>query len=197
MHNRSARIALAGLFFFWAACMLFTGTSSATLPMQKKAKQLGLPADNCLYCHNEKLPKKGAVSHNERGKWLLAQKASRKAKAVDVAWLKEYPGEQAAATAAATGGTMHTKSESTVHKPGPDAKVKTETVVGTVKEYAAGKKIKVTGPGGKDVSFDLDKAVTVNGAIAVGQRVSVEYTKSNDGKEHVTVLSLAPPEKKM
>lgn len=196
MKNRS-RIAVAGLLFFWAAWMLFTGTSSATLSLQKKAKALGMPADNCLYCHNEKLPKKGAVTHNERGKWLMAQKQTRNAKEVDPAWLKDYPGEKASAAAASTGGTMHMKSESTVHKPGPDVKTKTETVVGTVKQYEAGKKIKVTGPGGKDVSFDLDTSVTVNGAIAVGQRVSVEYTKSNDGKEHVTVLSLAPPEKKM
>jgi hypothetical protein len=195
MHSRS-RIAVAGLLFFWAAWMLFTGTSSATLPIQKKAKALGMPADNCLYCHNEKLPRKGAVTHNERGKWLIAQKQVHNAKEVDPAWLKDYPGEQAAATAATTGGTMHMKSESTVHKPGPDVKTKTETVVGTVKEYEAGKKIKVTGPAGKDVSFDLDKSVTVNGAIAAGQRVTVEYTKSNDGKEHVTVLSLVAPEKK-
>ena len=25
----------------------------ATMPMQKKAKELGFPAANCLYCHNE------------------------------------------------------------------------------------------------------------------------------------------------
>lgn len=190
-----SRIALAGVLFFWAFCVLFTGTSSATLPMQKKAKELGLAADNCLYCHNEKLPKKGAVTHNERGKWLVAQQERRKAKTVDVAWLKEYPGEQTAATAASTGGTMHMKSKSTVHQPGPDVKTKMEVVVGTVKEYEAGKKIKVTGPEGKDVSFDLDEGVTVNGAIAAGRRVKVEYTKS-EGKEHVTVLSLVAPEKK-
>jgi hypothetical protein len=48
----------------------------------------------------------------------------------------------------------------------------------------------VVGPGEKDVSFDLDKSVTVNGAVAVGQRVKVEYSRSDAGKEHVTVLSL-------
>jgi hypothetical protein len=32
--------------------------------------------------------------------------------------------------------------------------------------------------------------------ITVGQRVKVEYTKSDDGKEHVTVVSLVTPEKK-
>jgi hypothetical protein len=184
------RIALAAVVLFWAAWVLFTGTSSATLPMQKQAKSLGLPADNCLYCHNEKLPKKGAVTHNARGEWLIAQKASRKAKAIDVAWLKEYPGEGAASKAASSGGTMHMKSESTVHQPGPDVKTKIESVIGTVKEYEPGKKIKVVGPGDKDVSFELDKSVTVNGAVAVGKRVKVEYSKSDAGKEHVTVLSL-------
>jgi hypothetical protein len=60
------------------------------MPMQKKAKELGFEAANCLYCHGEKLPKKGAVTHNERGKWLVAEKDKRKAKEADVAWLKGY-----------------------------------------------------------------------------------------------------------
>ena len=67
-----------------------TGTATATLPMQKKAKELGYPATNCQYCHVEKLPKKGAVTHNDRGKWLFDEKDKRKAKEVDVAWLKDY-----------------------------------------------------------------------------------------------------------
>jgi hypothetical protein len=66
------------------------GTARATMPMQKKAKELGFEATNCLYCHGEKLPKKGAVTNNERGKWLAAEKDKRKAKEVDIAWLKEY-----------------------------------------------------------------------------------------------------------
>jgi hypothetical protein len=32
------------------------------------------------------------VSHNERGQWLIAEKAKRKAAEVDAAWLKDYPG---------------------------------------------------------------------------------------------------------
>ena len=57
------------------------GVASATLPMQKKAKELGLTAvTNCQSCHGEKLPKKGAVTHNERGKWLIAEKDKRKAR---------------------------------------------------------------------------------------------------------------------
>jgi hypothetical protein len=67
-----------------------TGDARATMDMQKKAKAAGFPATNCLYCHGEKVPKKGAVTHNDRGKFLIAEKEKRKAKAIDMAWLKEY-----------------------------------------------------------------------------------------------------------
>lgn len=66
------------------------GTANATLDLQKKAKAAGFEPTSCLYCHNEKLPKKGALTHNNRGQWLLAEKDKRKAKEVDVAWLKDY-----------------------------------------------------------------------------------------------------------
>jgi hypothetical protein len=66
------------------------GDAWATLDMQKKAKAAGFPAANCLYCHGEKLPKKGAVTHNDRGKWLIAEKEKRKAKEIDFSWLKDY-----------------------------------------------------------------------------------------------------------
>ena len=64
--------------------------ASATVAMQKKAKEVGLEVQSCLYCHSEKVPKKGASTYNERGEWLRAQKAKRQAKEVDVTWLKEY-----------------------------------------------------------------------------------------------------------
>jgi hypothetical protein len=96
---------------------------------------------------------------------------------------------KAPGTMPAAGHDMHMKSEVTTHQPGPNVKTKTEVVVGTVKEYEAGKKIKVTGPNEKDYSFDLDGAVTVKGAVAPGQRVKVEYTKGDLGN-HVTVVSL-------
>jgi hypothetical protein len=68
-----------------------TGDAGATLDMQKKAKAAGFPAASCQYCHVEKLPKKGAVTHNDRGKWLIAEKDKRKAKEIDLSWLKECP----------------------------------------------------------------------------------------------------------
>ena len=73
-----------------AALLGFAGSASATIAMQKKAKDAGLEVQNCLYCHNEKLPKKGASTYNDRGEWLRAQKAKRQAKEIDGAWLKEY-----------------------------------------------------------------------------------------------------------
>jgi hypothetical protein len=74
-----------------------------------------------------------------------------------------------------------------------DTTVKTETVTGTVKEYDAGKKIKISGPNDKSYSFDLDTNAKVEGTIVVGQRAKVRYTKTN-GVERVTVISWAPPE---
>jgi hypothetical protein len=90
MTKSGSRIALAGVTLFWCGFVLLTGTSSATLPMQKKAKALGFPADNCLYCHTEKMPKKDAVTHNARGQFLVDQKAKKGAKEVDLAWLKDF-----------------------------------------------------------------------------------------------------------
>lgn len=91
--------------------------------------------------------------------------------------------------AAAPNETMASRSKTVVHQPGPNVTTKTEVVVGTVKEYEAGNKIKVTGPNGKDYTFDLDKGVGLRGEVAVGKRVKVEYTKRSDGADHVTVVS--------
>jgi ABC-type sugar transport system substrate-binding protein len=86
MTTRSVRwLAVAG------ALMLAAGPASATLDMQKKAKAAGFAeSTNCLYCHGEKLPKKGAVTNNDRGKFLVAEKEKQKAKEVDVTWLKNF-----------------------------------------------------------------------------------------------------------
>lgn len=101
-----------------------------------------------------------------------------------------------AAQAAAPAATMHMESTTKSTGPGPNMKVKTETVVGMVKEYEAGKKIKVTGPKDKDYSFDLDENVAMKGAVAAGDRVKVTYTKS-DGGDKVTIIAPYPASKKM
>lgn len=74
-----------------AALLASTHMAMATLPIQKKAKALGFPATNCLYCHVDKLPKKDASKLNDRGKWLVVEKEKRQAtKEVDATWLKDY-----------------------------------------------------------------------------------------------------------
>ncbi|MGH9365824.1 MAG: hypothetical protein ACRD1B_11265 [Thermoanaerobaculia bacterium] len=94
MRKRKTRLGAVAVLLFWSGWLLLGGTSRATLPTQKQAKEAGIPAGNCQYCHIEKLPKKGEITHNERGKWLVAEKAKRKAKDVDGAWLKDYPGDK-------------------------------------------------------------------------------------------------------
>jgi hypothetical protein len=94
MNSEKSRVALVALVLFWVGWIAFTSTSSATLPMQKKAKELGIAGvTDCLSCHGEKMPKKGAMTLNDRGKWLMAEKEKRGAKEVDVAWLKDYTGK--------------------------------------------------------------------------------------------------------
>ena len=82
-------------------------------------------------------------------------------------------------------GSMHMASTS--RQTG--SKVKTETVVGSVKDYEAGKSITVTGPENKDYSFDLDQNVATKGSISVGERVKVSYTKTSGGQK---VTSVSP-----
>jgi hypothetical protein len=67
-----------------------SGTASATLDMQKKAKAAGIAVQNCQHCHVDKLPKKDAHAVNDVGKWLVDEKEKRKAKEIDVTWLKDY-----------------------------------------------------------------------------------------------------------
>ncbi len=86
---------------------------------------------------------------------------------------------------------VHTESTVKTTGAGPTTKTKMEWVNGTVKEYEAGKKIKVEGPGEKSYSFDLDENAHVQGSIVVGQKAKVGYTKSADGVEHVSVISEA------
>jgi hypothetical protein len=91
------------------------------------------------------------------------------------------------AQGAMTAPRMHTESETKQSVPGPDVKTTTEVVIGTVKDFEAGKKIKVVGPGDKDFSFDLDEHASVLGSVAVGERVKVTYTKTPGGDKVTTV----------
>ena len=80
--------------------ILFTGSigpdsAGAGAAMWAKAKEKGYPARSCQYCHVSAMPKKEAFKPddlNDRGTWLMAEKDRQKAKAIDVEWLKSYPG---------------------------------------------------------------------------------------------------------
>ena len=80
----------------WCGWIAFSSSSSATMDIQKQAKAAGVDAKTCQYCHVDKLPKKEKGQHepNDVGKWLIAQKEAKKAKAVDGAWVKDYPGNK-------------------------------------------------------------------------------------------------------
>ena len=88
---------LAGMAFISVVSVgLVAGPAMADPTMVKKAKDAGLPAQNCQYCHTDKTPKKDTFKPddlNERGKWLHAEKEKRNAKASNGAWLKEYTGK--------------------------------------------------------------------------------------------------------
>jgi hypothetical protein len=91
------------------------------------------------------------------------------------------------ALTAADAPKMHSESTTTESGPALSAKTKTEVVVGTVKEYEAGKSIKVTGPDAKDYSFDLTDMATPKKAVTVGERVKVTFTKSDGGSKATTI----------
>jgi hypothetical protein len=94
MKIKGSRLGAMVSLLVWCGWIALSATSTATMDIQKQAKAAGVDAKNCQYCHVDKLPKKDAGLHesNDVGKWLIAQKEKRSAKAVDGAWLKDYPG---------------------------------------------------------------------------------------------------------
>ena len=94
MRTRGTRIGSMVALLVSSGWIALSGTSSATLDIQKQAKAAGVDAKNCQYCHVATLPKKDSHENNDRGKWLIAEKDKRNAKAVDGAWLKDYPGDK-------------------------------------------------------------------------------------------------------
>ncbi len=96
-----------------AAVMLLAAPAMATVEMQVQAKKLGFPVGNCLYCHAhshsvEVMKQKAKALNlsdgnclgchganipsrlNDRGRWLVAEKTRRGARASDMAWLRDY-----------------------------------------------------------------------------------------------------------
>jgi hypothetical protein len=97
----------------------------------------------------------------------------------------------ASKAAASAAGMPRSVSEQTMKQKvvgGEDTKIKTETVIGVVKEYEPGKKLVVAGPKDKDYKFDLDEAASISEPLTVGERVKVTYQKGDAG-EKVTVVA--------
>ena len=94
MKTNGSRLGIMIVVLVWCGWVAFSSVSTASLDIQKQAKAAGVDAKNCQTCHVDKLPKKDQGKHelNDTGKWLVAEKEKRGAKAVDGAWLKDYPG---------------------------------------------------------------------------------------------------------
>lgn len=78
------KIAIA-ILFVGSVLIGLSGNASAYPPFVGKAKKFG--AKDCTFCHVDPL---GGPPWNDRGKWLIAEKAKRNADAIDVEWLADY-----------------------------------------------------------------------------------------------------------
>lgn len=78
--------------FLAAAVLALAIPAQAKMPFVAAAKAAGIESvKNCASCHVGAAKKGGEL--NDMGKWLVAQKATRKAADVDVKWLKDYKGK--------------------------------------------------------------------------------------------------------
>ena len=82
-------------------------------------------------------------------------------------------------------------STTTMKETGPGENVKTETVTGVVTKYVPGQELEIRPADGNMHDFDLEDSVRVDGAIVVGQPVTVTYTDMG-GKKHATIVSAVP-----
>lgn len=88
------------------------------------------------------------------------------------------------------GSTVVATTETTMETGEGDKTTETQTVVGTVTAYEAGKKIEVLTGRGKKHDFDLDDKdtqVTVDPGVTVGNKVRLVQTEYDDGRKTVSV----------
>jgi len=67
-------------------CLYCHATPHAVEKMKEKAQELGISSGNCLLCHGNEIP----ATLNDRGQWLVEEKARRGAEKMDMAWLDDY-----------------------------------------------------------------------------------------------------------
>jgi mono/diheme cytochrome c family protein len=67
-------------------CVYCHASPHAVEKMKETAREVGVSAGNCLQCHGADIP----AALNDRGQWLVDEKARRHADKMDMAWLKDY-----------------------------------------------------------------------------------------------------------
>ena len=82
-------------------------------------------------------------------------------------------------------------SETVIQQTGPGENVKTTVVTGVVTKYEPGNELEIRPADGNMHDFVLEDSVQIQGAIVVGQPVTVTYTDVA-GKKHATIVSAAP-----
>lgn len=182
MKRNAARITLCAIFgIFYLVATVPIARSYP--PFLKKAKELGLPANDCSYCH---VNAKGGQPLGERAKWLVEEKGKRSATAVDVAWLKEYAADAQGAPAQPAADAQSPSAEAAPAQPAAEAT--TKNLSGVWKMNSAKSKF-----GGDDspqsltVKFDhqgqnLNEVITMVGGE--GER-TYDLKHTLDGKETV------------
>lgn len=88
------------------------------------------------------------------------------------------------------GTTLEATSETKVETPSGTVNAKTETIVGTVTAFTAGKKIEVMTGEKKTHAFSLDDkdvVYSLDGPLAVGKRVTVIDETGDDKVHRITV----------
>lgn len=82
------------------------------------------------------------------------------------------------------GSTLAATTETKESGQGRNEKTKVETVIGTVTEYTAGKKLVILTGDGKKHDWDLDDKKTtssVNPRVTVGSKVRLDSTRDDSG----------------
>jgi hypothetical protein len=79
-------------------------------------------------------------------------------------------------------------SATTMKETGPGENVKTTVETGVVTKYQPGQELEIQPADGNMHDFDLEDDVKIEGAIVVGQPVTVTYTDVG-GKKHVTIIA--------
>jgi hypothetical protein len=67
-------------------CLHCHATPHAVDEMKEKARELGMSDGNCLLCHGADIP----TALNDRGEFLVSEKARREADRFEMKWLADY-----------------------------------------------------------------------------------------------------------